>query len=142
MKNISLFLIACISLFAGCRTSSQFSPVGSDSQISEELEIVQEEFQEIESREDKLKIYKLFAGAGDYLSVCEDLSDTSQFDGLLAKVQKSYGWEREKYPEFTDAVSDYLISVDYDEPQLLDSSRKRRAFAKIFLDLAEVTKYE
>lgn len=142
MKNIYLFLIACVFLVAGCRTSAQLSPIGSDVEISEELEIVQEEFQAIESREDKLTIYKLFAGAGDYLSVCEDLSDTSQFDVLLAKVQTSYGWNRERYPEFTDAVSDYLISVDYDEPQLLNSSRKRRDFAKIFLDLAEVTKYE
>ncbi len=103
------------------------------------LEVVRvsESFNKIENQNDKIVIYKLFAGAAEYLSVCQSLSNTSQFDAILGKVQSSYGWEREKYSDFTDAVSDYLISVGYNEPKPLTSQAERLAFAKIFQTLAE-----
>ena len=84
----------------------------------------------------------VFSGAGEYLNNCEELSSTGQFDPILGKVQSSYGWNREKYPELTDAVSEYLVSVGYQEPKQLTSEPERQSFAKIFQDLAEATKYE
>ena len=111
-------------------------------ELSDELDVVKAEFEKIEFAEDRKLIHKLFAGGGDYLLVCETLLNTSQFDPLLGKVQSSYGWDREKYPDFTDAVSDYLVSVGYDTPKELTSKSDRRDFAEIFVDLAEATKYE
>jgi hypothetical protein len=105
-----------------------------------ELDKVKEEFNKIESKEDKLLIYKLFAGASEYLAAAETLQSTNQFDPILGKVQTSYGWNREKYSKFTDAVSEYLVSVGYDEPKALSSSVDRKEFAKIFKNLAEAIK--
>lgn len=106
------------------------------------LELVKEEFKKIESKDDRILIYKLFAGSADYLTNVKTLTQTSQFDPVLGRVQNSYGWSREKYPKFTDAVSAYLVSVKYDEPKKLSSKEDIAAFQKIFADLAEATKYE
>ena len=125
-----LTLVFCLLLFSGCRTDTSVFVVGNE-ELTEELGDVQKAFQSIESEDDKLTIHKLFSGGGEYLSVCETLQTTAQFDPLLGKVQTSYGWDREKYPELTDAVSEYLISVGYEEPKELKTSKDRRDFAKM-----------
>lgn len=116
------------------------TPISSVDVQSEYLKKVSEEFAKIESTEDKLLIYKLFSGAGEYLDASSFTGNTSQFEPLLGKVQSSYGWKREKYPVFTDAVSAYLVSVGYDEPKQIVTSAEREAFSKIFKDLAKVLK--
>jgi len=137
--KIKTILFILLLLIAGCaQTKTNVVIIGE----SEELQNVQEVFRSIESKEDKLLIYKLFAGAGEYLNNCKNMDNTSKFDPILGRVQSSYGWDREKYPEFTDAVSEYLISVGYDEPKQLNNSKDRKDFAKIFQDLAEATKHE
>lgn len=113
-----------------------------DSSLSPQLQKVQLAFNAIQSAEDRLTIHKLFSGAADYLSVCKDLDNTTQFDPILGRVQNSYGWDREKYSTLTDAVSEYLVYVKYDEPKTLKTPEERQQFAKIFKDLSEATKYE
>jgi len=137
----SVFLIIAL-LITGCayETETNVLVVGDD--LTPELQEVQQVFNSIESKDDRLTIHKLFAGSADYLSVCESLDSTAKFDPILGRVQTSYGWNREKYPELTDAVSEYLISVGYDQPKELKSNQQRKDFAKIFQDLAGVTKYE
>ena len=103
---------------------------------------VSQAFAKIESTSDKLVIYKLFAGSAEYLKNCKSLQATQQFDPILGRVQSSYGWNRDKYPEFTDAVSAYLVSVDYNNPKPLTTEQQRQDFANIFQSLAEATKYE
>lgn len=136
-KFVTLFLIL---LVAGCATETNVLVVGED--LTPELQKVQEVFNSIESKSDRLTVHKLFAGGADYLAACKSLDSTSRFDPILGRVQTSYGWDREKYPELTDAVSEYLISVGYEEPKELKSSKDRKDFAKIFQGLAEATKYE
>lgn len=100
------------------------------------------EFKKIESKEDKLLIHKLFAGANAYLKNCESLGSTSQFDPILNRVQTSYGWNRDKYKDFTSSVSDYLLREKYDEPKELKTKQDREAFSKIFETLAGATANE
>jgi hypothetical protein len=109
---------------------------------SDSIKKVAQEFSNIKSKEDKLVIHKLFSGSAEYLNNSVFIGTTSQFDPILQKVQTSYGWSREKYPKFTDRVSEYLISVGYDKPKELKTQSERKAFAKIFEDLSEATKYE
>jgi hypothetical protein len=142
-KKINKYLLIPLLLFPGCIVSTQVkSPEVVGSEMTDELAEVAEVFNEIESDEDRLLIHKLFSGAAEYLVNCETMQMTAAFDPILGKVQTSYGWDREKYPELTDAVSEYLISVDYQEPKELKSSKDRKDFAKIFQNLAEATKYE
>lgn len=110
------------------------------SDVASELKEVQEEFNKIESKEDKLLIYKLIAGSAEYLKASESLKNTGQFDPILGKVQSSYGWNRDKYPKFTDAVSEYLVSEKYNEPKQLLTKEDRVNFANIFEKLSEVLK--
>lgn len=146
-----LFSILFIVLFVGCVEIKVSTPkkneepapvVVGDSKLSPELQKVKIAFDSIQDADDKLTIHKLFAGSADYLAVCKELETTAQFDPILGKVQSSYGWDREKYPALTDAVSEYLISVKYQEPKSLKTDQDRKAFAKIFQDLSEATKYE
>lgn len=150
MKNIKdkiiVFLLIILSFIFGNSTVPFFKDlmvktvkvVGDDK--NPQLEKVSQEFAKIESKEDKLLIYKLFSGAGEYLEASKFTGSTSQFDPLIGKVQSSYGWNREKYPAFTTAVSDYLVSVKYDEPKNINGVEDRAIFAKIFKDLAGALK--
>ena len=141
--KINKYLLVFLLFLPGCIVSTQVkTPEVVGVEMTDELIAVSEVFNEIESDEDRLLIHKLFSGAGEYLANCETMQMTAAFDPILGKVQTSYGWDREKYPELTDAVSDYLVSVDYQEPKELKSSKDRKDFAKIFQDLAEATKYE
>lgn len=137
IAGIILFLAPKINL----NTKSDEKPfvVGSS---SKELDSVTKVFSEIDSVDDKRLIHTMFAGAAEYLKNSKKLQSTNQFDPILGRVQSSYSWDREKYPKFTDAVSDYLVSVGYDEPKELKSSSDRDSFSKIFSELAEATKYE
>lgn len=110
--------------------------------LSLALKNVKEEFEKIESKDDKFTIHKLFSGAATYLRSCQTMMQTSQFDPILGRVQSSYGWQRDKYDKFTDAVSAYLVSVGYDKPKELPTEKEKTDFSKIFMDLSEATKYE
>lgn len=122
--------------------NEQLLPTPSIVVSADEINNVKNEFKKIQSKDDKILIHKLFAGSAEYLKVCEELNNTSQFDPILGKVQTSYGWNREKYPDFTTAVSDYLVSVDYDTPKELKTKKQRLEFANIFDALAKATKNE
>lgn len=143
--KIIVFLLIVLSFVFGGSILPSIKNTNSSSAISNDdesqyLKNVNKKFTEIESKEDKILIYKLFSGAAQYLEASEFTGSTSQFDPLLGKVQSSYGWNREKYSSFTDAVSEYLISVKYDEPKNISSKSDRLAFAKIFKDLVGAVK--
>lgn len=141
--NIVLMIIALLFgvnftiLINDKNKDSKPAPIKAPKDLSKELKKVAEEFSKIESKEDKLLIYKLLAGSAEYLQSAKKLNSTGQFDPVLAKVQSSYGWDREKYSDFTDAVSEYLVSEDYDEPKELSSKNDKEKFAEIFVKLAE-----
>lgn len=147
MKDkIIVGLLVVISFIFGSNTSffkdltAKNIAIVSNDISNKQLQKVSEEFAKIESKEDKLLIYKLFSGAGQYLEASKFTGSTAQFEPLLGKVQSNYGWNREKYPSFTTAVSDYLVSVKYDEPKNINGVEDRALFAKIFKDLAGAVK--
>lgn len=110
--------------------------------LTDSLKSVQKEFAKIESREDKDLIYKQFAGAASYIKNAEKLETTAGFEALLGKVQTSYGWDREKYPDFTEAVSNYLVEQGFDKPRTLTSQKDKDWLQEIFHSLAEAIKNE
>ena len=105
--------------------------------VADLLNKVNAEFVKIENEEDRALIYKLLSGGAEYLNNATSLVDTSQFDPILGRVQSSYGWNRESYPDFTQAVSDYLVGAGYDEPRKLDTKENREWFQAIFEALAQ-----
>ena len=108
--------------------------------VAKALDKVRDAFVKIESEADRALIYKLFAGSAEYLSHAVSLQTTAQFDPMLGRVQSSYGWEREKYDDFTDAVSDYLVEAGYDEPRKLSTEEDRKWFRDIFKSLTDAVK--
>lgn len=110
--------------------------------LTDSLKGVQKEFAKIESREDKDLIYKQFAGAASYIDNAENLDTSAKFEVLVGKVQTSYGWDREKYPDFTDAVSVYLVEQGFDVPRTLSSEKDKKWLHEIFNSLAEAIKNE
>lgn len=147
-NKFSILLVAIVGLFffkdqaAIVKKEPAKTAAVSDEKSVIVADGVQKEFANIQSKEDKLLIHKLFSGSAEYIKNAKILGSTSQFDPVLGKVQSSYGWNREKYPKFTDAVSEYLVSVGYDEPKELATPEARLDFSKIFEALAEATKYE
>ena len=111
-----------------------------DVELSDALKKVRTEYLKISDKADRTLIYKLFAGSAEYLSHAVSLKTTAQFDPMLGRVQSSYGWERDKHKEFTDAVSDYLIEAGYEEPRQLSTEEDRKWFRNIFRSLADAIK--
>ena len=111
-----------------------------DVELSDALKKVRTEYLKISDKADRTLIYKLFAGSAEYLSHAVSLKTTAQFDPMLGRVQSSYGWERDKHKEFTDAVSDYLIEAGYDEPRKLSTEEDRKWFRDIFRSLTDAIK--
>ena len=111
-----------------------------EAELSVSLKKVRAEYLKISDTADRTLIYKLFAGSAEYLSHAVSLQTTAQFDPMLGRVQSSYGWERDKYKEFTDAVSDYLIEAGYDEPRKLSTEEDREWFRDIFRSLTDAIK--
>jgi hypothetical protein len=140
MRNKAILIIVLLVGVASYEDYTAATPqvISSESSIDK----VSQAFSEIEFKEDKLTIYKLFAGSAEYLKNCKSLQATQQFDPILGRVQSSYSWNREKYPAFTDAVSEYLVSVGYNTPKPLTTDQQRKDFANIFQSLSEATKYE
>ncbi len=88
-----IFLIVLLFPFSGCvvyKTPPELV-VSDNETMSKELTKVEETFNEIESKEDKLLIHKMFSGGAEYLLNCETMQATPAFDPLLGKVQTSYG---------------------------------------------------
>lgn len=101
---------------------------------------VKKEYGKIESEQDKLTIYKMFAGAADYLSVARTLGSNAEFSTLFANTLVSYGWEKEKYPAFTDAISAYLKSVNYHIPKKITSKEDIENLSQVFKAIEEALK--
>lgn len=101
---------------------------------------VKKEYSKIESEQDKLTIYKMFAGAADYLSVARTLGSNAEFSTLFANTLVSYGWEKEKYPAFTDAISTYLKSVNYHIPKKITSKEDIENLSQVFKAIEEALK--
>ena len=116
-------------------TDSQ-ETVSKEETVANKLDNVRQEFDKIEDKSDKVLIYKLLSGASEYLKNSKHLESTSQFDPILGRVQSSYGWARDKYPEFTTAVSEYLVAAGYDKPRKLETQEDRDWFQSIFSALA------
>lgn len=132
------YLFLTLVLLVGCEKVID-NPITPPSDLSTEAKIVQVEFQKIDSEEDRLTIYKIFSGAADYLEHAKTLESSGQFDPVMGRVQSSYGWNREKYPKFTDAVEKLIIARGYDIPRKLDNEDDRQWLADIFEELAAAT---
>ena len=122
-----------ILLIAGC--TPVVSPVSDDFVMTDSLKDVKSEFAKI-PKEDQDLIYKQFAGGASFIKNAKKLDNSAQFEILLGKVQSSYGWDRDRYPKFTDAVSDYLVEQGFDKPRSLSSDSDKRWLYEIFNSLA------
>ena len=148
LSIISFCLILGVGYMVAVETLALRPPLSSqvvDNQddalkLSSALKKVRSEYLKISDEAARILIYKLFAGSSEYLSHAVSLQTTSQFDPILGRVQSSYGWERDKYKKFTDAVSDYLTEAGYDEPRKLSKEEDRKWFRDIFKSLADAIK--
>lgn len=72
------------------------------------------------SKEDCVKLYKFFKGISLYVQNSSGevyvREIFGQEDSLLNKVQKDYGYDKQKYPSLTLAVNQYLTEGGYKDP--------------------------
>tara|TARA_R110000824_G_scaffold53483_14_gene148127 strand:- start:475 stop:954 length:480 start_codon:yes stop_codon:yes gene_type:complete len=140
MVSVPWLLAVCLGGYVALDKVSDISDttvlVGEDSEkLSPALLKVRGEYLKIEDKGDRTLIYKLFAGSAEYLKNSVVLKHTGQFDPMLGRVQTSYGWNREKYPDFTQAVSDFLVEAGYEEPRELLEESDKKWFQGIFESL-------
>lgn len=140
-----VLLLLTVLMFIGCERPSVDTSVdkSEDSKLvlTNTLKEVVKEFNKM-SKEDQNVLYKQWAGAASFIKSSKSLESTKDFDPLLGKVQADYGWDREKYPELTDAISEYLKEQGYEEPRELTKKSDRDWFYNIFFSLSMAVKNE
>lgn len=109
--------------------------------LTQSLVNVREEFNKI-PEEDQELIYIQFAGSAKFIERSTTLRSSSDYVQILGRVQSDFGWDVEKYPDFTTAVSDYLTEQGFDNPRLLDSPEDKQWLINIFNNLTNAVKYE
>lgn len=74
--------------------------------------------------EDCIKLYKVFAGAYQYVDVTDKPQTTKELFDLIDRVQKDYKWDKEKYPKLTDVVEKDLLSKGFEDDKEIVSNKK------------------
>ena len=91
------------------------------------------------TKEDREFAFKQFSGLNQYI-LNSEVPSSDKLDSLISRVQSDYKWGREKYPNFTTAVSDYLKEKNYQKAIKFDTQSARESTASIFFDLADAIK--
>lgn len=142
--KVSLRLLNCFlaAVILGC-TAQEAPPVPESDAVvlTESLTKVQEEFKKMDEK-DRDSVYLQITGASLYLKHTTSLRRTSDFLPILGRVQSDYGWDVEKYPDFTEAVSNYLVQQGFEEPKEIKTKEDREWLYNIFNDLSLALKYE
>jgi len=73
---------------------------------------------------DCITLYKIFAGAYQYVDTTNKPHTTKELFELIDKVQKEYEWDKEKYPNLTDVIEKDLISKGFEEDKEIASNKK------------------
>lgn len=138
-----VLLLLTLLAFIGCERPSKVETPVEDTKVvlTNSLKDVVKEFKAM-SKEDQDCLYKQWAGAASFIKSSKSLDSTKDFDPILGKVQADYGWDREKYPKLTDAISVYLKEQGFQEPRELKSSSDREWFYNIFFSLSMAVKNE
>ena len=109
--------------------------------MTDSLKKVRLEFLKME-KADQDSVYKQFSGSALFLKNNKVLKSTDKFDPIFGRVQSDFGWNREKYPDFTTAVSEFLKEQGYEQPRMLDSETNRTWFYNIFYSISMSLKNE
>jgi hypothetical protein len=144
MKQL-IILIMASCLFLGCQRPSvnvekPSNPVNTFV-MTDSLKKVRLEFLKME-KADQDSVYKQFSGSALFLKNNKVLKSTDKFDPIFGRVQSDFGWNREKYPDFTTAVSEFLKEQGYEQPRMLDSETNRTWFYNIFYSISMSLKNE
>lgn len=91
------------------------------------------------TKEDRDFAFKQFSGLNQYI-LNSQIPSSDKLQSLIDGMQKDYSWGKEKYPNFTTAVSDYLREKNYQKAIKFDTQESRVSTASIFFDLADAVK--
>lgn len=118
-------------------------PANSEIVITSSLFDVITEFKKL-SKEDQESYLTQITGASLFLEKYKHLGSSSDFNNILYGVVRDFGWEREKYPSFSDALEKYLKDSGYNIPRDLSNDEDRLWMYNIFnsIKLALESSYE
>ena len=135
-------LLILVLIFSGCqRPELPIRPQESSNNfvLTQSLSEIKEEFNKI-PKKDQDFIYMQFAGSAEFLKHSKTVRSSSNYLQILGKVQSDFGWDVDKYPDFTTSVSNYLLEQGFDNPRMLDSEEDRQWLINIFDNLTNAVK--
>lgn len=137
-----MYRILCISVLCfsiGCIPTNNNLP---SAELSTQAKVVSESMSDV-SKDDCEIMFKQFTGLAEYLTHSgKNITTTPQVFELIKKFQTDYGWSREKYTKYTDAVEKYLTDKNYKLPKkLVDSVSDDKVEilrSQVILDIKEL----
>lgn len=134
-------MIVTLILFVGCdRPVDKPTIVVEDNFVlTDSLREVRTEFNKMDEA-DQDSIYKQIVGAELFVMKARNVHSTSEFSSIVGRVRSDFGWDVDRYPEFSSAVEKYLIEQGFDNPRQLDSEEDRLWLSNIFNGLSNAIK--
>lgn len=125
--KLTLLSVLFLSLVSGCTNLYQFQDTSSPTEVVVQSPIEDKIISSLNNatRDDCITMYTFFAGLSLYIEKTTVLSTTPQFFGLLDKVEKDYGWSKEKYKDLTDVIEADLKAKNLAKPQTIDDTIRK-----------------
>lgn len=132
-----LFLILPL-LFCGCDQIKFTGSAVVQVEYSEDAKLIASSMSSV-SKEDAEVMCMQFSGLAAYLLHTKKITKTSDLVKLITSFQEDYGWTREKYKTYTDAVETFLKKQGYETPKsIVDNvtdNTKEVSFTQVINDM-------
>lgn len=142
MKSLNkLYLIFFLpALFVGCdvlKVKNEDVLVAKSVAVSSDVQVITDSMKSV-SKDDAKLMYMQFGGLVEYMTHTKNVTTTKELVQLIAEFQTDYGYTREKYTEYTDAVEAFLMKQGYKQPKTIvdvASEENQVARSKVIADI-------
>lgn len=143
MRKYITTLVITLALL-GCQKNvgNSVAPVTSGDTVSvvftPELTRVYEESKKM-TQSDRSAVLKQYLGISEYIKN-SNVDRYAKIDPISIRVQGDYGYARETYPTYSDAISAYITANGLENDVVFSTREARLKTAKVFSDAAEAIK--
>lgn len=123
-------IVLSLCLLSGCKIKEDLPVItpgpsaSSAPAVDRDVQAIADSMSEVTKKDAEL-MYIQFSGLVAYLGRTEKITTMKQFNGLFERFQTDYGYTREKYPEYSDAVEKFLIKRGYEKYQTITEGRTK-----------------
>lgn len=117
IHKLLLSILIITSLCSGCdsiKIKQDTQQVVAITSYSEDAKTIADSMKNI-SKDDAELMYMQFSGLAQYMSHTKKIKTTAELNKIFGSFQQDYGYSREKYKAYSDAVEAFFLKNGYQE---------------------------